>query len=86
MPTAIARRSDQKIHKRISTKPAVDTKYRTVIAELESQSLDSRKRARSEAYLVPYGSAQFESVIRPEVTGVQDLDEARGMLYFALKP
>lgn len=85
MPTAITRRSDQKIHKRISVKPAVDSKYCAVVAELESQSLDSRKCARSEAYLVPYGSSEFRSEIRPEVTGAQDLDQARGMLCAALE-
>lgn len=79
MPTALTRRSDQMIHKRISAKPAVDPKYCAVVAELECQSLDPRKRARTESYLVPYGSALFDSGIRPDVTGSQDLDEARGM-------
>lgn len=79
VPTAIERWSDHKIYKRVSVKPRVDLKYRAVVAELESQGLAERKCARKEEYMVPYGSAEFESETKPEVTGEQELAEARGM-------
>lgn len=79
VPTATERRSHQKIYKRFSAKPRVDRRYHLVVAELESQGLEERKRARVEEYVVPYGSAKFEDEIRPEVTGEQELAEARGM-------
>lgn len=68
------------IYKRIGAKTAVDSKYRAAVAELECQSFDARKRSRKEDHVVPYGSMYFKDEIRPEVTGRQDLDEARSTL------
>lgn len=79
MPTATGRRSANKIYKRVSANLTVDTKYPIVLAELEGQGLDQRKRTRIRGHIVPYGSAEFEDKIRPEITGEQELAEARGM-------
>lgn len=57
----------------------MDSKYCLVVAELESQGLEERKRAKVANYIVPYGSADFEGDNRPDVTGEQELAEARGM-------
>lgn len=80
MPTATERRTNHKIYKRIGTNLPEDSKYRAVLAELESQGLDQRKRTRIRGHIVPYGSVEFENQIKPEITGEQDLVEARGML------
>lgn len=79
MPTATERRTTHKIYKRISAHLPVDSKYLTVLAELESQGLDQRKRTRIRGHVVPYGGVEFENQIKPEITGEQDLNEARGM-------
>ncbi|KAJ4412531.1 hypothetical protein N0V82_008756, partial [Gnomoniopsis sp. IMI 355080] len=85
VPTAMDRRSDQKIYKRVSANLHVDSKYRAVVAELESHGLDQRKRIRIRDHIVPYGSADFENAIRPEVTGEQELAEARDQVEDALQ-
>lgn len=79
MPTATERRSTHKIYKRVSANLPADPKYRMVLAELEGQGLDQRKRTRIRGHIVPFGSTEFEDKIRPEVTGEQELAEARGM-------
>lgn len=79
VPTAMGRRRTQKIYKRVSADFRADSKYRAVVAELESHGLDQRKRIRSRDHVVPYGSADFENAIRSEVTGEKELAEARGM-------
>lgn len=73
------RRSHQKIYKRVSANLHVDSKYRAVVDELESQGLDQRKRARRRDHVVPYGSAEFQDGFGSQVTGEQELVEARGM-------
>lgn len=78
MPTATERRTTHKIYKRISAILPVDARYHSVLAELESQGLDQRKRTRIRGHIVPYGNVEFENDTKPEIAGKQDLTEARG--------
>lgn len=85
VPTVTERRSHQKIYKRVSANLRVDSKYCAVVAELESQGLDQRKRTRTRDHVVPYGSAEFEDRTRPDVTGEEELAEARDHVEGALQ-
>lgn len=57
----------------------MDTKYRAVAAELDSQGFGCRKRAKTEKYLEAWswGGSPFDPAYEEESTGGYDLVRAR---------
>lgn len=79
MPTAFAFGTDRKIYKRVCAKQRLDTRYRDVAAELESQGFGQRKRPRTHTYARPYpGHVEFDAQDEENNSGTQDLALARG--------
>ncbi|KUI74005.1 hypothetical protein VM1G_09599 [Cytospora mali] len=71
VPSATVRQGNQKIYKRVVASPYVDTKYKAVIAELDSQGFGGRKRAKTDRYLEAWcwDGLRFDPAYEEEKTG-----------------
>ncbi|KAF3765398.1 hypothetical protein M406DRAFT_105806 [Cryphonectria parasitica EP155] len=77
VPSALLRHSDDKIYKRVTTRPHENKFYRLAAAELDSQGFGARKRVRTLAFIPPYGKPLFEKETAPEIAGEDVLAKAR---------
>ncbi|KUI58329.1 hypothetical protein VP1G_05583 [Cytospora mali] len=79
VPSATMRHGNQKIYKRVVANPYVDTKYKAVIAELDSQGFGGRKRAKTDKYLEAWcwDGLRFDPAYEEEKTGGYELVRAR---------
>ncbi|PSR75154.1 hypothetical protein BD289DRAFT_487225 [Coniella lustricola] len=85
VPTTIFCRSECKVQKRVNLKAQPDSNYAKATAELDCQSLDPRKHARTSRYIRPCGKALFEDDCTLGLSGAEELAKAREHVKTALK-